>query len=144
VLVEPTLAPIPIRWLGSAGPKRQSTHIIAGQQTLVDGSGVESTERLTDTSVVTGWQTGHLAFESEQLRYVLDAVNRYAPKPIVVEDESVANLRITGTVSSRNVGGWIVSLESALPLRAVETPSRIVLQRVEVAGSPAGGGQTGR
>jgi hypothetical protein len=53
--------------------------------------------------------------------------NPYAPKPIVVADDRIGSLRITGTVVDDNVQEWVASLENAFPLRAVEEQERILL-----------------
>jgi transmembrane sensor len=103
--------------------------LAAGQQTVVDGRGVKPVETLADTAAATAWQSGQLVFRREPLRYVLEDVNRYSNKPIVLGDGSLGEMRITGTVVGGSVEGWIASLENAFPLRAVEQPQQIVLER---------------
>jgi ferric-dicitrate binding protein FerR (iron transport regulator) len=76
----------------------------------------------------TGWQIGHLAFRLQPLRYVLEDVNRYAHKHIVLENESMGALIITGTVERENIGGWVKSLEYAFDLEATEEADQIVLR----------------
>jgi ferric-dicitrate binding protein FerR (iron transport regulator) len=61
-------------------------------------------------------------------RYVLEDVNRYARKPIVLETESMGTLIITGTVERENIGGWVKSLEHAFDLQATEEAEQIVLR----------------
>jgi transmembrane sensor len=101
----------------------------AGDSATIGGAGIESSQRLQDSATAIAWQTGRLAFEREPLRYVLDDVNRYAAKPIEMGDESVGNLKITGTVLSDNIDGWVASLESAFELRVIDEGDRIVLKR---------------
>jgi ferric-dicitrate binding protein FerR (iron transport regulator) len=59
---------------------------------------------------------------------VLEDVNRYARKPIVLEGDNVGALMITGTVERENIAGWVASLERAFDLRATEEPDRIVIR----------------
>lgn len=132
VTVEPTESLLPIAWLRESSSKREPMHLDAGQQAAVEKSGIKPATLLTDPAAATAWQTGHLAFEREPLRYVVENVNRYAAKRIVIEDASIGELMITGTVANNNVGGWIRSLESAFALEAVEEPDRIVLTHVPV------------
>lgn len=76
----------------------------------------------------TGWQIGHLAFHLQPLRYVLEDVNRYARKPIVLASDHAGSLVITGTVERENIPGWIKSLERAFDLQATEEADQITLR----------------
>jgi transmembrane sensor len=76
----------------------------------------------------TDWQIGHLAFHLQPLRYVLEDVNRYAQKPIVLESDNVGALVITGTVERENIPGWVKSLERAFDLKATEEADQIILR----------------
>ena len=76
----------------------------------------------------TGWQIGHLVFRLQPLRYVVEDVNRYARKPIVLESDSVGALMITGTVERENIPGWIKSLERAFDLQVTEDADQITLR----------------
>ncbi len=129
VLVEPAKPAAAMQWLRSAEPPREPVQLDAGQQTTVKHSVVQSAVRLEDPAAATAWRNGLISFQREPLRYVLQDVNRYARKPIVIEDQDVGELRITGTVMDDNVGEWIGSLERAFGLRAVEEPKRIVLKK---------------
>jgi transmembrane sensor len=131
VIVEPETRILPIALLREFKPNFASIKLDAGQQTTAGGRGVEAATPLPDSTTATAWQTGRLAFRLEPLRYVLEDVNRYSPKPIVIEEERIASLRVTGTVVGNNVKGWIGSLESALGIEAVEEPERIVLRAVK-------------
>jgi len=107
-------------------PKLRSVHVDAGQQTTAGSAGIEEPTKMEDPA--TGWQIGHLAFRLQPLRYVLEDVNRYAHKPIVLETESMGSLIITGTVERENIGGWVKSLEHAFDLQATEEADQIVLR----------------
>ena len=54
-----------------------------------------------------GGKVGVLLFQSEPLSRVLQDVNRYAPKPITLDDPSIGDLMITGTVVRNDVSGWV-------------------------------------
>lgn len=131
VLVEPRVSLVRQLPLLREPPaqRRLPQHLNAGDQTTVNSAGVESSAHLADAGAAAAWQTGRLAFEREPLRYVLEDVNRYADKPIAIDDAGIGDLKITGTVLSDNIGGWVLSLESAFELRAVQEPDRIVLKR---------------
>ena len=129
VLVEPATHIIPVALLQEFRPKLRAVRLDAGQQTMAGSAGIESAARMEDPASATAWQSGQLSFRMEPLRYVLEDVNRYAPKPIVLEDDGLGMLVITGMVRRENFEGWIESLERTFALEAVEEPARIVLRR---------------
>jgi transmembrane sensor len=126
VVVKPVTGLLPVSLLREFKPKLRSVHVSAGQQTTAGSAGVEEPTKMEDPA--TGWQIGHLAFRLQPLRYVLEDVNRYAHKPIVLETESMGSLVITGTVERENIGGWVKSLEHAFDLQATEEADQIVLR----------------
>jgi transmembrane sensor len=128
VLVEPTAHLLPVVVLQSFVPKLRTIRLDAGQQTITGSAGIGEPTRLEDPGAAVAWQTGRLAFRLQPLRYVLEDVNRYATKPIVLEKESVGALQITGTVERDNIAGWVGSLERAFGLRATEEADRIVIR----------------
>lgn len=126
VVVKPVAGLLPVALLQQFKPKLRSVHLDAGQQTTAGSAGIEEPTKIEDPA--TGWQIGHLAFRLQPLRYVLEDVNRYAPKPIVLENEGMGALVITGTVERENIGGWVKSLEHAFDLQATEESAQIVLR----------------
>jgi ferric-dicitrate binding protein FerR (iron transport regulator) len=126
VEVKPVTGLLPVSLLQGFKPKLRSVRVNAGQQTTAGSAGIEEPTKMEDPA--TGWQIGHLAFRLQPLRYVLEDVNRYAHKPIVLESESMGTLVITGTVERENIGGWVKSLERAFDLRATEEADQIVLR----------------
>ena len=126
VVVNPAGSLLPVSLLQEFKPKLRSVRVSAGQQTTAGSAGIEEPTKMEDPA--TGWQIGHLAFHLQPLRYVLEDVNRYAPKHIVLESESMGALVITGTVEKENIGGWIKSLEHAFDLQATEEADQIVLR----------------
>jgi len=126
VVVNPVSGLLPVSLLQGFKPKLRSVHVSAGQQTTAGRAGIEEPTKMEDPA--TGWQIGHLAFRLQPLRYVLEDVNRYAHKPIVLENEGMGELVITGTVERENIGGWVKSLEHAFDLQATEEADQIVLR----------------
>jgi transmembrane sensor len=100
--------------------------LVAGEDVFVQTSG--KTRSLRKAAIAIGWQEGRLAFQSEPLSRVLEDVNRYAPKPISVDDPSLGDLMITGTVARDDLGGWLESLKRIFPVRIVEDPQRFTIR----------------
>jgi transmembrane sensor len=128
VLVQPMAALIPISWISASRTRGPAAPVAAGQKSTVDGRGVESTQTISDGSSAVSWEHGRMAFEAEPLRYVVQDVNRYAQRPIVIADARLGDLRITGTVTEANVIGWIRSLEAAFDIHADIQPDKIILR----------------
>ena len=128
VLVEPVAHFLPVFVMHEFMPKLRPVHLDAGEQTTTGIAGIDEPTKVQDPAAITAWQTGRLAFRLRPLRYVLEDVNRYAPKRIVLEGDNVGALMITGTVERANIAGWVRSLERAFDLRATEEPDRIVIR----------------
>lgn len=128
VLVEPVADFLPVSVLRELKPKLRSVRLDAGQQTTAGRAGIEEPSKVEDPAAATAWQTGRLAFHLQPLRYVLEDVNRYASKPIVLEGDTLGALVITGTVERANIAGWVGSLERAFDLEATEEADRIVIR----------------
>ena len=128
VLVEPVAHFLPVFVMREFMPKLRAVHLDAGEQTTAGSAGIDEPTKVQDPAAITAWQTGRLAFRLRPLRYVLEDVNRYARKPIVLEGDNVGALMITGTVERANIAGWVKSLERAFDLRAIEEPDRIVIR----------------
>jgi transmembrane sensor len=128
VLVEPVAHFLPVFLMREFMPKLRAVHLDAGEQTTAGSAGIDEPTKVQDSAAITAWQTGRLAFRLRPLRYVLEDVNRYASKRIVLEGDSLGALMITGTVERTNIAGWVKSLERAFDLQATEEPDRIVIR----------------
>ena len=128
VLVQPMAPVIPIAWIQASVPVGTAAPLKAGQRTTLNRRGLESTQVISDASNAVAWQHGRLAFESEPLRYVIQDVNRYTVKPIVLADERTGDIRVTGTVTEANIIGWINSLQAAFGIHSEIETDRIVLR----------------
>jgi transmembrane sensor len=132
VKVQPMLAVLPILGLENFSPvivHGQVKALDAGHRASVDRSGMGATVNLPDVSVATAWDRGRLAFDDEPLKYVVEVVNRYSRRPIVIEDSGIAELRVSGTVVEDHIDGWVASLDTAFGIRAEEDGATIRLRR---------------
>jgi transmembrane sensor len=129
VRVEPTPSIVPTALLRELRPKLAPVQVDAGQQTVAGDAGIGAAVSVPDAASTVSWQTGQLAFHGEPLRDVLEDVNRYSRKPIILGDEATGDLKITGTVLGADVEGWVASLEKAFAVEADEGRDRIVIRR---------------
>ena len=101
-------APAPA--LPDAPPVVQATEMAPGSQLVaVDPQGW--TVRPADTARETSWLAGRLMFENETLATVAAEFDRYSEQKIAFADPALANVRITGTFRSRDVGAFVRALE---------------------------------
>ncbi len=129
VRVEPVTYLVPVALLREFKPKLRAVNLSAGQQTMAGSAGIEAATRIEDLAAATSWRSGQLTFRLQPLSDVLEDVNRYTAKRIVLDDDSLGSLLITGMVTRENVRGWIESLERGFALDAVEEGDRIVLKK---------------
>lgn len=98
---------------------QQLTYGVAGQwQALRNGKLPER---------ATAWREGRLAYVNERLGAVLQDVNRYTQRKLVLGDKTLAALTYTGTVFSGDIGEWVRGLQRAFPIKVVETDKQILL-----------------
>jgi transmembrane sensor len=109
-------------------PAAQKRQLDAGEKISLGVSATAFGPSIDSIAMPVGWQNGRLAFQSEPLSRVLVDVNRYAPKPIAVDDPSLGDLMITGTVLRDDVPGWLSSLERAFPLKVIDEPQRVTIR----------------
>ncbi len=129
VLVQPVASFTWIPWIPISMSIGKAAAVNAGHSTVVDHGRIQVTKALSNEAGVIGWEHGRLAFEAAPLRDVVEDVNRYTQKPIVIADEQTGDLMITGTVTNTDVAGWVASLVSTLGIRAEVLPDRIVLRQ---------------
>ncbi len=129
VLVQPMVPVVPVSWMRPSRAIGSAAPVSAGERSTVNRRGVEMTQRVADSSSAVEWQQGRLAFEGEPLRYVVEDVNRYTDKPIVIADARTGDLRVTGTVTEANIVGWVNSLQAAFGIHADIQTDQIVLRQ---------------
>lgn len=129
VVVLPRSPAFPIALLHAFRPRLAAVSVGAGEQTSVDSTEIEPPSQIRDPEDATSWQSGRLAFRMQSLSDVLQQINRYSRKPIVIADPSIAGMKVTGTVVDGNVSGWVASLRIALGIVAIDERDRIVLRR---------------
>jgi transmembrane sensor len=110
----------------SANAANGTIELVPGQELVASADG---TSKVSGTNVtrVTAWQKGQLLFDDEPLSSVVERVNRYAAKPIVVTDDSIRELRISGVFDTNDIPGFITTITHYLPLSATARQNTIEL-----------------
>jgi transmembrane sensor len=76
-----------------------------------------------------GWRNGYLLFRDTSLADAVVKFNRYSPKKILIEDPSIAGIRIGGHFRFDDVQGFLWLLKSGFPINVDERVDRIVLTK---------------
>lgn len=95
----------------------------AGQRLVADASGV--TVAAAPSQVT--WTQGRLEYRGEPLRSVIEDVNRYAERPVVLRDPAIGELAYTGTVRLDATGDWANGLPAAFPLQVAEGEDGVIV-----------------
>ena len=96
---------------GPRSIKVQATEMVAGSQLVAPD---DEQWRLTRTNVITetSWTRGQLVFENEPLGEVVEELNRYSPRKMVIADASLTGLPISGTFKVGDVDRFIHAVEA--------------------------------
>lgn len=73
------------------------------------------------------WESGQLVFENEPLSFVVERMNRYAGKPLVVGDAAAAKVRVSGVFIAGDTRALVQGLTAAFGLKDRTEPDRITL-----------------
>jgi transmembrane sensor len=71
---------------------------------------------------LTSWRRGWLVFDDDTLATAVSALNRYATSPIVIFDESVEQMRLSGVFHVDQPDRFVALIQELLPVRAVRGP----------------------
>ena len=74
-----------------------------------------------------GWRNGTLSFYREPLYQVIQELNRYSRKKILIEDTSVMELSVYMAVSVHEIDSALYGLEKLLPIEVTKHYDRIVI-----------------
>ena len=118
-------------------PARSAIRIRAGQRLRMERDGARLILALSDDQNGAAWTSGRLEYRNASLRSVIDDVNRYATRPIIIADADLANLPYTGTVQLQSADTWVLGLPLAFPLTVeLDNQGQFVLRRKIPASLP--------
>jgi len=90
-----------------------------------DGSISEIVESNVDAAV--SWERGLLVRVNTPLASVIEDVNRYSSREIIIGDPALNNIRFTGTVLNDGIDNWLRGLSIAYPIKVLDSGHNAIL-----------------
>ena len=94
----------------------KAIRLVAGEQVSIGPLEPVVAVKQIEAKAVGGWQEGRLEFADEPLGMVIDTINRYSRRDVVISDQAVNEFRFTGTVSREHIDDWLLALSEIFPV----------------------------
>lgn len=112
----------------TSGASVEPVLLSAGEQAVIRPSAVIAAQPANVEAAV-AWTDGLLMFESTPLREVVHEFNRHNLKPLVIEDESLQSLEISGVFPATGAKGVLSFLQRRFGVDIRETDAEIRIAR---------------
>ena len=109
----------------------KAIRIVAGEQVSIDPVAADVSVKEVDSEAVIAWQEGRLEFVDEPLGMVIETINRYSHREIVITDKAINEFHFSGTVSRDHIDEWLFALSEIFPVdvRRVGNETVLISQR---------------
>lgn len=95
-------------------PSQQSNakeqQLSPGEQLSVDGQGEAVLRRQVPLTQTVAWTRGQLIFEDEPLSSAITRINRYSQTQVVISDQSISEIRISGIFNTGDTAAFVEAL----------------------------------
>lgn len=98
----------------------QPINLLAGQQMTLDRVARQAVVSKVNADEAFAWQNGRVVFHNAPLSEVVEQMNRYADKPIILLDQAVASLNFSGVLVIGSSANMVEQLQAFFPIRADE------------------------
>jgi len=102
-------------------PSITAVTLIAGQEVSVDLTGAHETVRSFNPDAVTSWRRGEAYYENEPLSAVIADLNRYYATELVLGDDGIGEIPVTGRFDLKDQAITVEALSVALSLHTVKS-----------------------
>lgn len=89
------------------------------------GIGEMGAIKRVDPEMIAAWQRGKFRYANTPLAAVVDDLNRYSVKPIIIENPSLGQIKISGVVTVDGILEWLGALPAITDVQIIETPRDI-------------------
>ncbi len=104
-----------------AGEASERIYLDPGEQLVMSSGGAPEVSHV-DIERVTAWERGEIVFDNEPLASVIQRMNRYGPRQIIISDERMGSLRIIGVFHEGDVDGFVSTIAAYLAVKVRERP----------------------
>ena len=103
--------------------------LIPGEQVVIkSGRQLEKTKR-ADMDRLVSWRRGKILFNNDSLANVAKEVNRYLDQKIIINDNQVSRLKLTGVFKTGDLNAVLFALRETHGLRAEEIEQGLVIYK---------------
>lgn len=113
--------------VSETAPRQPAPEIAIGQQLSYSTTGIISEIHLANIQRIESWQQGKLDLDSATLAEAVQEMNRYSRVKLMIGDEKLNRIHISGVFNVGDVKSMIAGLTATLPVRAVYGPDKIIL-----------------
>jgi len=110
----------------AAGDAMDRIYLDPGEQLVMSSGALPQVTRV-DIDRITAWERGEIVFDNEPLASVVQRMNRYGPRHIIIGDDRAASLRISGVFHEGDVDGFVSTIAAYLAVSAHERPDGAVV-----------------
>jgi transmembrane sensor len=111
---------------GPAVPGEQED-LVPGDQLVVSPTRA-LTKRKVDVAKTTSWREGEIIFDDDTLANAVAEINRYSPKKIVLADERLASLRMSGVFIAGHSDSFVETVTGNFPIKVTsDADGRLLL-----------------
>lgn len=106
----------------------QSVELAAGDMVSFSPTGLAGAHKV-DVTALTAWRRGEFIFNGRPLGDVVKEMDRYQRGKIIVLDDEIGRLSVTGSFETADAESFLKSIELALPVRITEFPGLTLIRR---------------
>ncbi len=112
---------------GSADGSVNVAHVAAGQQYTLPGTADAVALTASGSNQDLTWREGRLQYLGEPLDSVIEDVNRYVSRPIIIRGEDLKALTYTGTIFTQSIDEWLDAIPREFPVVVITEADRTVI-----------------
>lgn len=102
-----------------------------GEQLSIDSQGSAQLHQQVELEQTVAWTRGQLIFKDEPLSSAIMRINRYSQKQVVISDQSIADIRISGIFNTGDTNAFVEALSQYFQVDiSVQQNGDIQLKRV--------------
>ncbi|HKS75189.1 MAG TPA: FecR domain-containing protein [Terriglobales bacterium] len=131
----PPNPPSPIGQVAMPLPNLSDIRLSRGEQFTYRQDGTANSVTHADAKAATAWARGQLLFQDQLLSDVVEAINRYSVRRIVVSP-AAGKLRFTGLVFATEILDWLQDLNQIFPVAVEQQGAEICIHMQSSGASP--------